>query len=84
VATQKKPESLTFEEALEQLEAVIEAMEAGEVPLDALVEKYEEGGKLLKRCQERLAQAELRIQKLNIDDDGQPVDMEDVPGDSPA
>lgn len=84
MATQKKPESLTFEEALEQLEAVIEAMEAGEVPLDALVEKYEEGGKLLKKCQERLAQAELRIQKLNIDDDGQPADTEDVGGDPPA
>ncbi|MGJ3243827.1 MAG: exodeoxyribonuclease VII small subunit [Opitutales bacterium] len=83
MATKKQQDDLSFEEALDQLEAVIEAMEAGEVPLDALVEKYEEGGKLLKHCQERLARAELRIRKLNIDEDGLPASTEPV-GDDPS
>ena len=53
-----------FEEALQKLEAVVEAMEADDLPLEALLAKYEEGAKLVKVCQEKLAEAELKIQQL--------------------
>lgn len=53
-----------FEEALEKLEAVVEAMEADDLPLETLMAKYEEGAKLVKVCQEKLAEAELKIQQL--------------------
>jgi len=53
-----------FEEALKKLEAVVEAMEADDLPLETLLEKYEEGAKLVKVCQEKLAEAELKIQQL--------------------
>lgn len=53
-----------FEEALQKLEAVVEAMEADDVPLETLLAKYEEGAKLVKICQEKLAEAELKIQQL--------------------
>lgn len=59
----KKPE-LTFEQALKELEALVVSMESGEVPLATLVEKFEEGSKLVKTCEERLKQAELKIEKL--------------------
>ncbi len=56
--------SLPFEEALKKLEAIVEAMESEELPLEALLAKYEEGTRLVKICQEKLAEAELKIQQL--------------------
>ena len=53
-----------FEEALQKLEAVVEAMEADDLPLETLLAKYEEGSKLVKICQQKLAEAELKIQQL--------------------
>ena len=53
-----------FEEALKKLESVVEAMEADDLPLETLLAQYEEGAKLVKICQEKLAEAELKIQKL--------------------
>ena len=53
-----------FEAALKNLEAVVEAMEADDLPLETLLAKYEEGAKLVKICQEKLAEAELKIQQL--------------------
>lgn len=53
-----------FEEALQKLEGVVEAMESDDLPLETLLAKYEEGAKLVKICQEKLAEAELKIQQL--------------------
>jgi len=60
-------DELSFEAALEKLEGLIEAMEDGETALDELVAKFEEGSKLLKHCQRKLEDAELKIEKLNLD-----------------
>ncbi len=59
-----KAAGLPFEEALKKLEAIVEAMESEELPLESLMAKYEEGTKLAKTCQETLAEAELKIQRL--------------------
>jgi exodeoxyribonuclease VII small subunit len=56
--------SLPFEDALKKLEGVVEAMEADDLPLETLLAKYEEGARLVKVCQEKLAEAELKIQQL--------------------
>ena len=56
--------SLPFEEALKKLEGIVEAMESDELPLEALMARYEEGTRLVKICQEKLAEAELKIQQL--------------------
>lgn len=53
-----------FEDALKKLEGVVEAMESDDLPLEALLAKYEEGARLVKICQEKLAEAELKIQQL--------------------
>ena len=53
-----------FEEALEKLENIVETMESDDLPLETLLAKYEEGAKLVKICQEKLAEAELKIQQL--------------------
>ena len=53
-----------FEEALKKLEGIVEAMESDDLPLEMLLSKYEEGSKLMKICQGKLAEAELKIQQL--------------------
>jgi len=60
----KEAEESRFEVALDRLEAIIESMETGEVPLDELVVKYEEGVVLLKTCHARLREAELKIEAV--------------------
>jgi exodeoxyribonuclease VII small subunit len=53
-----------FEEALQKLESIVETMEAGDLPLETLIARYEEGTRLAKACQEKLAEAEVKIQQL--------------------
>lgn len=55
---------MPFEEALSRLEGIVEKMESDELPLEALLAKYEEGTQLAKICQEKLAEAELKISQL--------------------
>ena len=59
-----KAGTLPFEEALKKLEAIVEAMESEDLPLESLLAKYEEGTRLSKICQDKLAEAELKIQQL--------------------
>jgi len=56
--------NLAFEDALKRLEAIVEAMESEELPLETLLSKYEEGTQMAKICQDKLAEAELKIQQL--------------------
>jgi len=59
-----KAVSLPFEEALKKLEAIVTAMESDDLPLEVLLAKYEEGTRLARTCQEKLEEAELKIQEL--------------------
>ncbi len=60
----------TFEQSLEQLESIVAAMEAGELGLDEMIAKFEEGQKLLARCQKRLTEVERRVEALVKNADG--------------
>src|SRR3984893_348564 len=53
---------LNFESAMDRLEAIVEQMETGKLPLEDLIVRYEEGMNLVKICQERLASAEQKIE----------------------
>ena len=55
---------LPFEEALKKLEAIVETMEAQELPLESLLARYQEGTALAQLCQTKLNEAELKIQQL--------------------
>jgi exodeoxyribonuclease VII small subunit len=56
--------SLPFEDALKKLESIVTSMESDELPLESLLAKYEEGTRLVRNCQEKLAEAEVKIQRL--------------------
>ena len=57
-------QNLPFEDALKRLEAIVEAMEAQDLPLETLLARYEEGSNLIRLCQSKLSEAELKIQRL--------------------
>ena len=58
------PEALSFEDALERLEALVEQLEEGKISLEESLSAYVEGTRLVKHCQERLDHAETVIREL--------------------
>ena len=75
---------LNFEGAMERLEAIVEQMESGKMHLEDLIVRYEEGMKLVKICQERLASAEQRIEIITRNNAGKPVVKEFEPASEDA
>lgn len=65
--TNKQP---TFEQAIEQLEDIVEQIESGEVGLEEAIDRYEAGQKLIQRCRGILDKAERRIAELTEDAEG--------------
>jgi len=65
-----KDEKPTFEQALAKLESIVEAIEQGQVGLEDSIQRFEEGMSLIQRCRTILGEAEQRIQKLQLDNDG--------------
>lgn len=59
-----------FETALEELEALVERMEGGDLSLDESLAAFERGIHLTRRCQQALSEAEQRVQVLMEKDDG--------------
>jgi exodeoxyribonuclease VII small subunit len=63
----------SFEASLEALEEIVQQLEGGDLPLEKSLEFFEQGIKLSRQCQERLSQAERRIEVLLRDNQGRPV-----------
>ena len=63
----------TFEASLEALEQIVQQLEGGDLPLEKSLELFEDGIRLSRQCQERLNQAERRIEVLLRDNQGRPV-----------
>ena len=63
----------TFEASLEALERIVQELERGDLPLEKSLELFEQGIGLSRQCQERLSQAERRIEVLLRDNQGRPV-----------
>lgn len=62
----------TFEASLEELERIVRELEQGDLPLERSLELFEQGVALSRECQDRLNQAERRIEILMRDNKGQP------------
>ncbi|MEM0942670.1 MAG: exodeoxyribonuclease VII small subunit [Pseudomonadota bacterium] len=65
-------DAMSFEEALAALERVVAQLEGGQVPLEQSIQLYERGDALKKHCEKRLADAELKVQKIVSAEDGVP------------
>jgi exodeoxyribonuclease VII small subunit len=57
-------DAVKFEVALDNLQKIVREMESGDLPLDNLLKRYEEGMKLIKICRDKLAEAEQKIEIL--------------------
>ena len=73
MAETKPTEERTFEASLEALERIVKQLEGGDLPLEKSLELFEQGIRLSRECQERLSQAERRIEVLLRDNQGRPV-----------
>lgn len=65
-----KIEDLSFEEALVELENIVRELEGGRVKLDDAVKAYEKAVKLKQYCSEKLKEATLKVEKIEIDKNG--------------
>ena len=62
--------ALSFEKALEELETIVQKLEAGDVDLDQSIEIYERGTHLKAHCEAKLAAAQQKIEKISVSADG--------------
>lgn len=62
--------AMTFEEAMDELEKIVDRLEGGDVPLDQSVAEYERGALLRRHCTERLEAARLRVDQITQTPDG--------------
>ena len=63
--TDKSIESMSFEDALTELEGIVRSMETGQTKLDDSINAYERGVALKKHCEKRLNDARLKIEKIS-------------------
>ena len=67
------PDAPSFEQALQQLEQIVQKLEKGELPLEDSLKLYEDGIRLSRLCHTKLEEAEGRIEVLLKDARGEPV-----------
>jgi exodeoxyribonuclease VII small subunit len=67
---------MPIERAIDELESIVKRLEEGKVPLEESVAIYERGQVLKRRCEELLAQAEARVEKITLNADGKPAGSE--------
>lgn len=68
-------QKITFEQAMSELDEIVRKLENGQIPLEEAVKTYEKGIELKKICEEELKNAEMKIEKLQIQN-GTPVQTE--------
>lgn len=79
---------IPFEKALEKLEKIVSQLEEGNITLEDALARYEEGIKLSRLCQEKLSQAEKKIELLSKNAKGElarkPFEPEEESGEEPV
>lgn len=67
----KSGRKLSLEAAMERLDAIVEAMESGQIGIEESIARYEEAMALATHCRQILDQAEQRVRKIQLDAAGQ-------------
>lgn len=66
-------DEMSFEEALAELEGIVRRLEEGSGRLDEAIAAYERGTLLKRHCEAKLQQAEMRVEKVMLDENGNAV-----------
>ncbi|MBD1388807.1 exodeoxyribonuclease VII small subunit [Neiella sp. HB171785] len=69
----KKPENLSFDEAMSELEQVVVELESGDIPLEQALKRFERGIALARTTRDKLDQAEQQVKILLSQDDQAPL-----------
>ena len=73
--------SMSFEQALGELERIVQELERGQLDLDAAIRAYERGSQLKAHCTTKLREAQLRVERISLASDGtvraEPVDLDE-------
>ena len=72
--------TLSFEEALKELESIVARLESGDASLDESITLYTKGDALRAQCEARLKDAQARIEKISLGPDGRPAGIEPFDG----
>jgi exodeoxyribonuclease VII small subunit len=72
--------TMSFEQALDALEKIVDDLERGDVPLDQSIRIYERGEALKKHCDMLLKAAEDKVEKIRLSREGKPVGVEPLDG----
>lgn len=82
MAKQAAIETLNFEEALGELETIVRDLETGQAPLESSIGAYERGIALKKHCEQKLRDAQAKIEKITVNENGsiktEPLDKEET------
>ena len=73
---QKEIKKISFEQALAELESIVQKLESGQVELEGAVAAYEKGIQMQKICEEKLKEAQMKVEKLILDKEGNPIRKE--------
>jgi exodeoxyribonuclease VII small subunit len=63
---------MSFEQALEELKAIVERLEQGDGKLDEAIDAYDRGAALKRHCEDKLREAKVKIEKISLGADGAP------------
>jgi exodeoxyribonuclease VII small subunit len=61
---------MTFEDALKELEAIVQRLERGDAPLEESIEIYQRGAELKAHCDAKLKNAQMKVEKIVLKSDG--------------
>jgi exodeoxyribonuclease VII small subunit len=75
MTTRKKPESLSFEQSMQELETLVSKMEQGDLPLEDALQSFERGIQLARHSQQKLKDAEQKVQILTSQNGQQTLDV---------
>ena len=62
--------AMSFEQSLKELEQIVQDLERGQLDLDAAIKAYERGTMLKSHCESKLKEAQLRVDKITVGQDG--------------
>lgn len=62
--------AMSFEDALAELEGIVRRLESGQVKLDDAIQSYERGAQLKRHCETKLNEAQQRVDRIVIGQDG--------------
>jgi exodeoxyribonuclease VII small subunit len=72
--------AMTFEQALGELERIVQELERGQLDLDAAIRAYERGSQLKAHCTAKLREAQLRVERISLASNGkahaEPIDLD--------